>query len=147
MTLSYKRLCEHPSFPVGSVDYDAIVPFKHGLFEKAWDWFKTGTRADLRQDYDRFCYDQDRWLQDYALIRALKAKFGNAHYLAWPTELVQRQPAALEQMRGELSNQLGQACFAQFLLFRQADRLTAHAHRKGLTLMGRPALFRFWGLQ
>src|SRR5438270_8809303 len=39
-------------------------------------------------------------------------------------------------MRGELSNQIGRACFAQFLLFRQADRLRAHAHRKGLTLMG-----------
>jgi 4-alpha-glucanotransferase len=64
-----------------------------------------------------FVHDQDRWLQDYSLFRALKAKFENAHYLAWPTELVQRQPAALEQMRGELSNQIGQACFAQFLLW------------------------------
>ena len=27
--------CERPSFPAGSVDYDAIVPFKHGLFEKS----------------------------------------------------------------------------------------------------------------
>jgi 4-alpha-glucanotransferase len=128
--------CEHPSFPVDFVDYAAIVPFKHGLFEKAWDRFRSGARADLRRDYERFCHDQDHWLQDYALFRALKAKFGNAHYLAWPTELVQRQPAALEQMRGELSSQIGQACFAQFLLFRQADRLRAHAHRKGLTLMG-----------
>jgi 4-alpha-glucanotransferase len=128
--------CEHPSFPAGAVDYDAIIPFKHRLFEKAWDRYRTGTRADLRPDYERFCHDHDRWLQDYALFRALKAKFGNAHYLEWPTEVVQRQPAALEQMRSELSNQIGQACFAQFLLFRQADRLRAHAHRKGLTLMG-----------
>ena len=66
--------CEHPSFPVGSVDYDAIVPFKHGRFEKAWDRFRTGTRADLRQDYERFCHDQDRWLQDYSLFRAKRGE-------------------------------------------------------------------------
>jgi len=128
--------CEHPSFSVAAVDYDAIIPFKHRIFEKAWDRFRTGTRADLRPDYERFCHDQDCWLQDYALFRALKAKFGNVHYRKWPTELVQRQPAALEQARTELSNQIGLACFAQFLVFRQADRLRAHAHRKGLTLMG-----------
>lgn len=69
-------------------------------------------------------------------LSRLKAKFGNVHYRKWPTELVQRQPAALEQARTEPSNQIGLACFAQFLVFRQADRLRAHAHRKGLTLMG-----------
>jgi 4-alpha-glucanotransferase len=69
--------CEHPSFSVGAVDYDAIIPFKHRIFEKAWNRFRTGTRADLRPDYERFCHDQDCWLQDYALFRALKAKFGN----------------------------------------------------------------------
>ena len=128
--------CEHPSFPANAVDYDAIILFKHRLFEKAWDRFRTGTRADLRSDYERFCHDQEQWLPDYALFRALKAKFGNAHYLEWPSELVQRQPAALEQARGQLSNFIGQVSFAQFLLFRQAERLRTYAQRKGLTLMG-----------
>jgi 4-alpha-glucanotransferase len=128
--------CEHPSFSASAVDYDAIIPFKHRLFEKAWDRFRTGTRADLRPDYERFCHEQDRWLPDYALFRALKAKFGNVHYLKWPSELVQRQPAALEQARSELSNRIGQVSFAQFLLFRQAERLKVYAQRKGLTLMG-----------
>jgi len=130
------RDCEHPSFPANAVDYDAIILFKHRLFEKAWDRFRTGTRADLRSDYERFCHDQEQWLPDYALFRALKAKFGNAHHLEWPSELVQRQPAALEQARGQLSNPIGQVSFAQFLLFRQAERLRTYAQRKGLTLMG-----------
>lgn len=128
--------CDHPSFPADSVDYDAIISFKHRLFEKAWDRFRSGTRADLCPDYDRFCHDHAQWLPDYALFRALKAKFGNVHYLKWPSELVQRQPAALDQARVQLSNQIGRASFGQFLLFRQAERLKAHAHEKGLTLMG-----------
>ena len=128
--------CEHPSFLATAVDYEAVIPFKHRLLEKAWDRFQTGARADLRPAYERFCHDQDQWLPDYALFRALKAKFGNVHYLEWPKELVQRQPAALEQARSQLSDRIGQASFAQFLLFRQAERLRKYAHAKGLTLMG-----------
>jgi 4-alpha-glucanotransferase len=107
-----------------------------GYSKKAWDRFRTGTRADLRPDYERFCQEQDHWLPDYALFRAPKAKFGNAQYLKWPSELVQRQPAALDQARSQLSDHIGQESFAQFLLFRQAERLRTYAQRKGLTLMG-----------
>lgn len=128
--------CEHPLFSAAVVDYDAVISFKHRLLEKAWDRFKAGARADLRAAYEKFCREQDHWLQDYALFRSLKAKFANAHYLTWPSGLVQRQPTALEQARRELSDQIGQACFAQFLLFQQADRLRARARQKGLTLMG-----------
>ena len=106
-------------------------------WKSAWDnSLRAGARADLRPAYERFCNDQDYWLGDYALFRALKAKYDNAHYLEWPAELVQRKPAALDRIRRELADPVGQACFAQFLLFRQADRLKAHAQHKGLKLIG-----------
>jgi 4-alpha-glucanotransferase len=50
--------------------------------------------------------------------------------------LVQRDRAALGRVRRELADQIGQVCFAQFLLFRQGERLKAHAHSKGLGLIG-----------
>ena len=128
--------CEHPYFPEAFVDYDAIVPFKHRLLAKAWSNFQAGARNDLRPAYERFCSDQNHWLDDYALFRALKSKFDGAPYLDWPAELVQRNPAALDRMRRELAEMIGQACFAQFLLFRQAERLKAHAHTTGLRLIG-----------
>ena len=36
------------SFPENKIDYDAVIPFKHALFEKAWANFSAGSRADLR---------------------------------------------------------------------------------------------------
>ena len=128
--------CKHSSFPAAVVDYDAVIPFKHGLLKKVWTHFRAGTRADLGPAYQQFCHAQDHWLGDYALFRALKAKFGKVHYLGWPDELVRRKPAALGRMRRELADQIDQACFSQFLLFRQAERLKAHAHAKGLRLIG-----------
>jgi len=118
------------------VDYESVIPFKHRLFEKAWENFKTGERPDLRPAYEKFRAEQANWLEEYALFRALKAKYKGAYYLEWPTELVQRDANALAKARRELANQIDQVRFAQFLLFRQADQLKQHAHERGVGLIG-----------
>ena len=125
-------------FPADVVDYDSVIPFKQRLLEKAWGNFKAGQHSDsdLAPAYDNFCASQVHWLEDYALFRALKAKYGGAYYLAWPEELVERHPSALAEARRELASQIDQVRFAQFLLFRQADQLKEHAHAKGVSLIG-----------
>ena len=127
--------CES-DFSAEAVDYEAVVPFKYRLFEKAWTNFKAGERKDLRPAYDEFCAEQANWLEDYALFRALKVKYHDAYYLEWPAELVKRKPEALDQARRELASQIDQVRFAQFLLLRQADQLKEHAHAKGVGLIG-----------
>jgi len=125
-------------FSADAVDYDSVIPFKQQLLEKAWANFKAGEPRgkDLRPAYEEFCARQVHWLEDYALFRALKAKYHGAYYLEWPTELVQRSSSALAEARRELASQIEQIRFAQFLLFRQADYLKEHAHAKGVSLIG-----------
>ena len=127
--------CES-DFPSDVVDYEAVIPFKIRLLETAWAKFKAGERKDLRPVYDEFCAQQEHWLEDYALFRALKAKYHGAYYLEWPAQLVQRSADALGEARRELANQIDQVRFAQFLLFRQGDQLKAHAHSRGVGLIG-----------
>ena len=83
-----------------------------------------------------FCHDHARWLSDYALFRALKARYNGTYYLDWPIELVERRPSALAQARRELAREIDKVCFAQFLLFRQADQLKQYAHAKDVRLIG-----------
>jgi 4-alpha-glucanotransferase len=128
--------CGAPSFPLGEADYDAVISFKHRLLAKACANFNAGARSDLRAAYDQFRQDQVHWLGDYALFRALKAKLNHVHYLEWPEELVQRQPAALDRARHELQDSIDLECFAQFLLFRQGERIKTHARSRGVRLMG-----------
>src|SRR5271170_4012406 len=111
---------EAHSFPQNEVDYKAVIVFKQELLNAAWANFRAGSRGDLRPAYQQFLSDQAHWLEDYGLFRALKTKFDDAYYLKWPVELVGRNPAALDSSRRELADPIGQACFAQFLLFRQA---------------------------
>jgi 4-alpha-glucanotransferase len=128
--------CEDHSFPQDQVDYKAVTVFKQKLLETAWANFRAGARADLRSAYQQFLTDQAYWLEDYGLFRALKTKFDDAYYLEWPSELVERDRAALDRSRRELADPVGKICFAQFLLFRQGERLKAHARNKGLGLIG-----------
>jgi len=123
-------------FSSGLVDYSSVIPFKHRLLEKAWTYFRAGERKDLQPAYDEYCAKETHWLEDYALFRALKAKHRDAYYLEWPPELVQRRPNALSAARRELASEIDRVRFAQFLLFRQAERLKEHAHAKGVRLMG-----------
>src|SRR6266576_6639979 len=128
--------CMAPPFSPSTVDYNAVIPFKHRLFEKAWTNFVRAGSAELRVAFEQFCHEQAHWLEDYALFRALKIRYNGAYYLEWPTELVQRVPKALAQARHDLAHRVDQVCFAQFLLFRQGERLEKHARAKGVRLIG-----------
>ncbi|MGD0965229.1 MAG: 4-alpha-glucanotransferase [Candidatus Acidiferrales bacterium] len=128
--------CQTGAFPQDEVVYKAVIIFKQRLLEKAWTNFSAGARADLRSEYQQFLGEQSQWLEDYALFRVLKTKFNGAYYLEWPAEFLERDRAALERAGRELAGQIGQTCFAQFLLFRQGQRLKAHAHGNGVCLIG-----------
>ena len=82
-----------------STDYINVIPLKHLLLEAAWSSFNSGARPDLREAYEQFCNIQVHWLDDYALFRALKIKYGGVHYLQWPQELVRRVPIAMAGAR------------------------------------------------
>ena len=128
--------CEGPSFPAQSVDYDQVIKFKHRLLDLVWANFGAGARRDLESPYEDFRRVNARWLDDYALFRALKAKYDGAYYLDWPMALVQRTPSVLAQARRDFAAEIDKVCFAQFLLFRQADQLKRYAHTRGVKLIG-----------
>jgi 4-alpha-glucanotransferase len=128
--------CAGNSFSSATIDYDTVIPFKHRLLNTAYTTFRAGARGDLRPAYEQFCNVHRLWLDDYALFRALKAEHNDAYYLDWPAELVRRTPAALAQARQNLADQIDRVRFAQFLLFRQGERLRAHARAKGVRVIG-----------
>ncbi len=128
--------CAGCSFSPTTVDFDAVKRFKFALLETAWKNFSTGARSDLRPDFEHFGNDHAHWLDDYALFRALTARYDGASYLEWPEELIRRTPAALDRARRALASQVDRVRFVQFVLFRQGARLKAHARARGVRLIG-----------
>jgi 4-alpha-glucanotransferase len=134
--LLWEDECDRGHFLGDEIDYDAVIAYKRCLFKVAWANFAASGQAGLRAAYEQFRNDQAHWLEDYALFRALKAKYNGAYFLDWPRELVERVPSRLADARGELSDTIDQVCFAQFLIFRQGERLKAYAHANGVRLIG-----------
>src|SRR5262245_40389089 len=111
------------NFPEGVVDYDAVISFKLGLIEKVAANFQARAPAEMKSAFDQFRNEQAHWLDDYALFRALKARYSGASYLDWPAELVERTPAALAHAERELASEADKVRLAQFLLYRQGEKL------------------------
>ena len=124
------------SLTAGAVDFDAVYAFKYRLLVKAWSSFIGSPHHHLRADFERFLAEQAHWLSDYALFRALKHHYRGADYLQWSKELVRREPSALACARRDLADTIDQSCFAQFILFRQGERLKEYAHERGVRLIG-----------
>jgi 4-alpha-glucanotransferase len=128
--------CPVQTLDAARVDFPTVIRRKHRLLEIAWVNFRAGKFRGRQSEYEQFCLEQSQWLNDYALFRALKAHYGGAHYLDWPTELVQRDDHALDAARQQLSCEIDRVRFAQFLLFRQGKRLKEYASAKGVRLIG-----------
>jgi 4-alpha-glucanotransferase len=132
-------LGENPSLPRlrdDVVDYEVVIPFKLDLLRRVVASFKSQANRELKSDFDSFCDEQSHWLEDYALFRVLKARFEGAHYLQWPTDIVERRPSSLARARQEFANEIEQVRLAQFLLFRQGEKLKEYAHAQGIRLIG-----------
>ncbi|MBV8902138.1 MAG: 4-alpha-glucanotransferase [Acidobacteriia bacterium] len=127
--------CE-ANFGPNEIDYDVVIPYKRRLLQTAWANFAAGARVDLRAEYEQFRQDQSHWLDDYALFRALKAKFNGAYYLHWPREFVERVGSKLAEARVELTDIIDLVCFAQWIIFRQGERLKSYAHANDVRLIG-----------
>ena len=126
----------HADFARGAVDYASVIPFKERVVAAAWNRFRRMRHGDLRHEYEEFCVGQASWLEDYALFRALKARYGGAYYVEWPAELVLRCHRAVAAARSELRDSIDRIRFEQFLVSRQGEKLKEYAHSKGVTLIG-----------
>lgn len=124
------------AFETSTVDYDAVRSFKQGILETVWTHFQERARPDLKHAFERFCQEEQTWLEDYALFQSLRDRYDDACFLEWPTELVRRDPAALARGRQELAKEMDQVCLSQFLVFRQMKCLKEYAHGRGVRLIG-----------
>jgi 4-alpha-glucanotransferase len=89
----------------------------------------------LRRELEEFVAARQE-LSEYALYAALKDRAGGQPWLAWPSELAQRDPAALQAARRELEAEIRAHVLAQWIFHRQWTRLRAHAHALGIEVLG-----------
>ena len=113
--------------PVGTVDYGYAHELKTRLLDRAYERFKTTDQTNLRSELETFAQRQSRWLDAYALFRALKDEQGGKAWTEW-------DPVAGAGER--LESQIEAYKFSQFLFFQQWSALRNYCQERGIKIIG-----------
>ncbi len=123
-----------PQFPADKVDYDAVKAYKQKLFSLAYQRFKS-QRNKIRE-FERFCSEQSSWLEDFAQFVVFKKYFSDQLWSRWPEEIKNRKTNALQKLKVQLSDQMEEAKFYQFIFYSQWHRLKKYASQYGINIIG-----------
>jgi 4-alpha-glucanotransferase len=112
-------------------DFARALAVKTPLLEKA---FKAFDRDDAA--FAKFCAENEAWLPDYCLYRAVKGEMGDKPWWEWPEALRDRDPDELARRRSALSQTCDFHAFLQYIFMKQWDELKAHAAKKCVSIIG-----------
>jgi len=120
-----------------AVDYAAVRELKQRVLRRSFarfhdsEWLHGTRRSAALRAYIR---DQAWWLDDYALFRALHARYGERAWTEWPAPLRRREPGALARAREELA---GDVLYRQYLQWIADDQwAAARRDAAGVALVG-----------
>jgi 4-alpha-glucanotransferase len=132
--LSHVDIRSCPSDNQVAVNYPQVSLFKYEVLRKAYQAFKKP--ATKRYEYDLFCKENSKWLDDYAMYAALNQRYEGRQLSKWPELVKNRNPQELTRMREELKEGIDQEKFVQYIFFRQWFRLKSYCNDKGIQIIG-----------
>ncbi len=119
----------------GCVDFAAVAAWKEPLLRRSWERFRGSGR--LRDEAAAFeAAPEQAWLADWTLFAALRHHYESRGWWDWDPELSRRRPAALDEARRRLADEVAFHGYVQFQFFRQWDRVRAEGRNRGVRILG-----------
>lgn len=115
------------------VDFERATEVKQALLSDA---FLSFVQQGRQNELDGFVEQNADWLTDYALFAALKGKHGGRPWTDWGSALVHREPAALDEARHVLHEEIALETFAQFVFYKQWAALRSYSAERGIVFFG-----------
>ena len=139
--LAADDLTDCPDCPADRVDFGAVIPWKFGLLDRAWERFRdTATKSD-RAKFTAFQHDENDWLREFTLFAAFKEDQDGRPWHEWPDDLRDRDPEALAAAAERLVDRVAAHAFRQWIFHGQWSRLRAYANEQGVRLLGDVPIF------
>jgi len=125
----------------GPIAYEQVFATKLPLLFEAGRGFVASAPPSARERFERFCSEHAWWLDDFVLFDALRSKYKLASWNAWPAVLAHREPAAMEQARKELADDLKIRSALQFAFHEQWQALRRYCAERKIRIVGDVAIF------
>jgi 4-alpha-glucanotransferase len=131
----------HLATESGPVAYDQVFATKMPLLFEAGRGFVASAPAGARERFERFCWENAWWLDDFVLFDALRARQKLASWNEWAPELARRESGALEKVRKELAADLKIRSALQFAFYEQWQALRRYCSEHKIRVVGDVAIF------
>ena len=127
--------------PEDWVDFPRVQRHKATLLGRAAARSFAVDERSRREEFWRFCDDNNWWLHDFALFMALKDHFGGKSWNRWPEEIVRRDARTLAEYGEFLGSRVGEEKYVQWQFRRQWKELKAYANGRGVDIIGDMPIF------
>ena len=117
-------------------DYAQLFTYKNILLHKASKTFYETASAKVLEEYNKFCFANKFWLDDYALFMALKYHFGHVMWTEWDDDIRLRKKNAVAGYIKMLQKEINCWKFIQFKFFEQYLALKKYANKNGIKIYG-----------
>jgi 4-alpha-glucanotransferase len=138
--LSRDRLRSLPAAN-GPVNFQHAALKKVPLLREAATEFLRSASGTDRERFDKFCWENGWWLEDFVLFDTLRKRFEDESWIRWPRELAHRDPAAIEDIKLELKDELAIRRYLQYAFFEQWRALHSRCRESGIRIVGDVAIF------
>ncbi len=112
------------------IDYELLYNKVFKVLRKAYARFVPD------YDYNSFCADNGKWLDNYALFMALKDAHGGKAWDEWEKPLRMFEDRAVAAAREEYKQDIGLYKFIQYEYFKQWKRLKGYVNGLGIDIIG-----------
>jgi 4-alpha-glucanotransferase len=121
-----------------AVDYSALYRRREPLLRLACGRFMAKHRPGSEQavSFDSFRAQNNFWLEDYSLFRALKKKTRGRVWFEWEDALKKREAATLRKMEQKLATDIYYYSFVQYIAYAQWQGIKDYAHNLGISIIG-----------
>jgi len=123
------------------VDYPAVFRQKLPLLFEAARNFVRSAAPKARARYERFCRQNQWWLDDFVLFDGLRARFKLESWNRWPRELARREAVAIDVAHVEMLEELDVRRVVQFFFYEQWQALRAYCAQQSIRVVGDIAIF------
>ena len=139
--LTEDDLAHGPDFPDAKVDFNAVVPYKSQLLDRAYERFRAAGPESQHVAFRAFCADHGHWLEDFALFMALRQSYNGRSWQTWKPGVAAREPTALSEAQGALYDEIDKQRYWQWLFFQQWTDVKSYANRNGVAIIGDIPIF------
>ena len=129
-------LVDFPHFSQDRIDYEGIQQTRLPLLKKAFANFSHTADNLEKLAYRNFQKEQSKWINDYALFRAIKANREQKPWYLWEEPLKTREPEALKAIQAALHEETEFHKFLQFIFFRQWMTVKDYAQKHKIRIIG-----------